>query len=89
MNRYELHTRSIDAMSEGEYHTALKYKLAKRTVDEQEMSRTIVHRQPKNRLADLAFVNHEDYMKFLRPETIIALKEWRKSNGIRNTENRD
>jgi len=79
VNKYELHTRSIDAMSEGEYHTALKYKIADRTVDEQEIGRTIVHRQPKNRRGDSAFVNHEDYMKFLRPKSLKSLEEWRKT----------
>lgn len=79
MNRYELHTRSIDAMTDQEWQIAMKHKVAEKTIDEQEMSRTIVHRQPKNRRGDSAFVNHEDYMKFLRPETLKSLEEWRKT----------
>ena len=76
MNKYELHTRSIDAMSEGEYHTALGNSLGRTGTPIGE--RNLVRKPNRNQVArrgdDESWV-----LDLLTPETRKSLEEWRKN----------
>jgi len=76
MNRYELHTRSIDAMSEGEYHTALGNSLGRTGTPTGE--RNLVRKPNRNRVTKRG--DDESWvLALLTPETRTSLDEWRKT----------
>lgn len=75
MNRYELHTRSIDAMSEGEYHTALGNSLGRTGTPTGE--RNLVRKPSRNQVAKRG--DDESWvLDLLTPEVRTSLEEWRK-----------
>jgi hypothetical protein len=76
VNPYELHCRSIDAMSEGEYHTALGNSLGRTGTPTGE--RNLVRKPNKNQVAKRG--DDESWvLDLLTPEARTSLEEWRKT----------
>jgi len=76
VNRYELHTRSIEAMSEGQYHTALGNSLGRTGTPTSE--RNLVRKPNRNQVAKRG--DEESWvLELLTPETRTSPEERRKT----------